>query len=169
MSDREQRSIEWTHPAATAAAALQRGLKALDYLQAIVAGEVNAAPAIDLMGARLTAIGPGKATISFKPDVLYCNALGVIHGGIVSALLDTAMGYAATSTLKDGEAFTTAQLNVNFVSSLAPSADTVAAVGNVVHRGKRTLIAEAVLTDSAYRLFARGSATCLIVPVPRIG
>ena len=168
METRETRAIEWTHPATTAATAVGRRLTAIEYLRAIVAGEVHVAPAIDLMGARLVSIAPGKVTVSFKPDILYSNALGVVHGGIISALLDTAMGYAATSTLKEGEAFTTAQLNVNFVSALPPSADPATAIGNIVHRGKRTLIAEAVLTGGADRLYARGSATCLIVPAPRL-
>lgn len=168
MTGRETRTIEWTHPATTAAAALSRGFEAVDYLRAIAAGEVHVAPAIELLGARLISIAPGRVIVSFKPDILYCNALGVVHGGIVSALLDTAMGYAATSTLANGEAFTTAQLNVNFVSALPPHAPEATAIGHVIHRGKRTLIAEAVLSGSD-KLYARGSATCMIVPAPNLG
>ena len=93
------------------------------------------------------------------------NAAGApVHGGVYSALVDTAVG-GALSTLHDsaagGVGQTTLDLNVSFLASA--SEGTVFAEGRILRRGKSIAFGEATITDSAGRLVAVGRATYMIL------
>ena len=51
----------------------------------------------------------------WMPGPEHLNPLGVVHGGILSTLLDSAMGCAVHTTLAAGETYTTLGLDVKFV------------------------------------------------------
>jgi uncharacterized protein (TIGR00369 family) len=87
----------------------------------------------------------------------------IIHGGLVATLLDTAMGGACWSLLKEGETFLTADLHVEFLRSSRPG--TLRAKGKVVHRTKRVVFCAAELYDAAGGHLA--SARCTQVLRPR--
>ena len=53
----------------------------------------------------------------------------IVHGGMVTTLLDTAMGGACWSTLEEDESFLTADLRVEFMRS--------GATGHAARRGSR--------------------------------
>ena len=93
------------------------------------------------------------------------NAAGApVHGGVYSALVDTAVG-GALSTLHDsaagGVGQTTLDLNVSFLASASEGA--VFAEGRILRRGKSIAFGEATITDSAGRLVAVGRATYMIL------
>ena len=48
-------------------------------------------------------------------DAFTTGQMSVIHGGAITTLLDTAMGWAAYTVLEDNENFATADLQVQFV------------------------------------------------------
>ena len=93
------------------------------------------------------------------------NAAGApVHGGVYSALVDTAVG-GALSTLHDaaagGVGQTTLDLNVSFLASASEGA--VFAEGRILRRGRSIAFGEATITDSAGRLVAVGRATYMIL------
>jgi uncharacterized protein (TIGR00369 family) len=67
----------------------------------------------------------------------------IVHGGMVTTLLDTAMGGACWATLGDDESFLTADLRVEFLRSARPG--TLRAVGTVVRRNRRVAFCSAEL------------------------
>jgi uncharacterized protein (TIGR00369 family) len=67
--------------------------------------------------------------------------------------------------LKAGLAYTTVELKVNYVRALRLSTGTVTCEGKVIYVGGRIATAEARITDSAGKLYAHGSTTCLIMPM----
>lgn len=67
----------------------------------------------------------GEYTIYAETEPWMCNPYGTLHGGIISTMMDQAMGTLATC-LTDGRAITpTVQLNVTFHHPLLPSQQTV--------------------------------------------
>jgi len=94
------------------------------------------------------------------------NAAGApVHGGVYSALVDTAVG-GALSTLHDaaagGVGQTTLDLNVSFLA--AASEGDIFAEGRILRRGRTVAFGEASITDSGGRLVAVGRATYMILP-----
>ncbi|MEZ5980218.1 MAG: PaaI family thioesterase [Planctomycetota bacterium] len=67
------------------------------------------------------------------------NEVDLVHGGIVSFLLDGAMGRAVGLGLGNGGLCATVQLSVQF---LAPARGTIVAVGRATKRGRRVAFAE---------------------------
>ena len=94
------------------------------------------------------------------------NAEGApVHGGVYSALVDTAVG-GALATMHEvsqgGVGQTTLDLNVSFIGSV--SAGPIFAEGRILRRGRTIAFGEATITDSAGKLVAVGRATYMILP-----
>jgi len=73
------------------------------------------------------------------------------------------MGLAVLSRLPVGSGFTTLEVKVNFVRAISDKTGPLLATGKVVHPGSRIATAEARLLDQAGKLYAHGSATCMIL------
>lgn len=92
------------------------------------------------------------------------NAAGApVHGGVLSALVDMAVG-GALSTLHEeaagGVGQTTLDLNVSF---LAAADGDVVAEGRILRRGRTVAFGETTIRDATGRLVAVGRATYMIV------
>ena len=90
------------------------------------------------------------------PDVLLPrrSAGTIVHGGMVTTLLDTAMGGACWATLADDESFLTADLRTEFFRTARPG--TLRAEGRVVQRNRRVAFCSADLyQDGALLATAR--------------
>ena len=88
--------------------------------------------------------GDGVSVIEWDATVDYCFHGGsglIVHGGLVTTLLDTAMGGACHSVLEDGETFLTADLGAEFFRPARPGK--LRAEGRVVHRTKRMVFCAA--------------------------
>lgn len=85
----------------------------------------------------------------------------IVHGGMVTAILDTAMGNATWSLLDRNEVFLTADLRTEFYRPARPGR--VQATGWVVRKTRRMTFAAADLHDDAGVLLASGRATQVIM------
>jgi uncharacterized protein (TIGR00369 family) len=93
------------------------------------------------------------------------NAAGApVHGGVMSALVDMAVG-GALGTLSESSAGgvgqSTLDLNVSFLS--AAVAGPIFAEGKILRRGRTIAFGEASVTDGAGKLCAVGRATYMII------
>jgi len=91
----------------------------------------------------------GVSVIEWDATVDYCFHGGsgpIVHGGLVTTLLDTAMGGACHSVLESGETFLTADLRAEFFRPTRPG--TLRAEGRVVQRTKRVVFCSADLKDA---------------------
>jgi uncharacterized protein (TIGR00369 family) len=93
---------------------------------------------------------PGRTVVVWdaEPEYAFPTDSGhIVHGGMVSTLLDTAMGGACWTLLEDGETFLTADLHVEFLRAARPGL--LRADGRVVHRTKRVVFCAAELHDAS--------------------
>lgn len=161
-----ERRVRWTDPSD----AFRRGseLSGLDYLRAMASGELPAAPISALMSIEPLAVDEGRVSFAATPGEQHLNPIGVVHGGLVLALLDSAMGCAVHTTLPAGTGYTTVEIKTNFVRAVRPDAARIVATGTVVHRGGRVATADGrVVREGDGKLVAHGTTTCLILPSER--
>jgi len=93
------------------------------------------------------------------------NAVGApVHGGVLSALVDMAVGGALSTTNENaagGVGQTTLDLNVSFLA--AASDGEIRAEGRLLRRGRSIAFGEARITDGAGKLVAIGRATYMLL------
>lgn len=100
------------------------------------------------------------------PAEKFLNPLGTIHGGWISTLDDSAMGYAVHSMLKPGHRFTTVDMTVSFVRAVVPTFGKLTCEGKIIHSGGRIATAQGRVTDGTGKLIAHGTETCMILNAP---
>jgi uncharacterized protein (TIGR00369 family) len=158
-----ERSVAWDDQAPTLAAAATR--TGLEVMRGIMSGELPAPPVAQLLGFAIERVDEGNVVFSMDPLEAHQNPLGTVHGGIISTLLDSAMGCAVHTTLPPGGMYTTLELKVNFLRPSFAGGATLLAEGTVLNRGSTAVLAEATITDAASgKKIAHATSTCLILP-----
>src|SRR5205823_1752964 len=137
-------------------------LSGLDYLRLLQSGELPPPPISRLLGFRLAEVSEGRAVFECEPGEQHYNPIGVVHGGLAATLLDSAMGCAIQTTLPAGAGYTTLEIKVNFVRAITARTGLVKAAAAVIHAGRSTATADGRLEDSAGKLLAHATTTCLI-------
>ena len=117
------------------------------------------APIGKLLRLTLTRSGTRRATVEFEAGEKYANPMGTLHGGVLCDIADAAMGVAYSSTLAEGETFTTIELKINFLRPVWRG--TLRAEARVVRAGKTVGLVECDILDEQQRLVARASSTCM--------
>jgi len=117
------------------------------------------------LGAELTAVGHGVAEIRLPFSAKLTQQHGYLHAGALTAVLDSACGYAALSLAADDKEVLTVELKEN---SLAPAAGEVLVARAQVKRVGKTLTvctADAfAITGSGEKVVATMLATIMTVP-----
>lgn len=122
-------------------------------------------PSAELLGLEFLEIDQqsDRVTLAFIARPEFCNPIGTVQGGFLTAMLDDAM--AISGVIRSG--FTmhmpTLELKVSFLRPALPGK--LRAVGEVLKFGKNIAFFEGSLYDSEERLIARASATAR--PIPR--
>ncbi|MEU9389940.1 PaaI family thioesterase [Streptomyces sp. NPDC048324] len=158
------RTYDWHDPAISAAAVGQGS--GLHFLREILAGRLPAPPIAATLGMDLEEVDHGHAVFSLEPGEEHYNPIGSVHGGIYATMLDSAAGCAVQSTLPQGMGYTSLDLTVKFLRPVTVDTGKVRAVGSVLNSGRRTALAEARLLDSADRLLAHATSSCMLFPIP---
>ena len=123
-------------------------------------------PIAVLLGFSIVELAEGRTTFAVVPDEYHYNPIGVVHGGVAAALLDTAMGCAVQSKLPRGRAYTTLDVQVRYLRPLTRSSGRVLCTGVAVHAGGKVATAEGRIVDEAGKLYATGTTSCLLIDVP---
>ncbi|MDT7551145.1 MAG: hypothetical protein QOE84_3539 [Actinomycetota bacterium] len=117
------------------------------------------------LGFRRVSWGQGSSAVAWDatPEYGFPTVSGsVIQGGLVTALLDAAMGGACWTVLDADEAFLTADLRVEFLRATRPG--TLTATGTVVRRTRRVVFCEARLEDAEGSVLAASRCTQVVLP-----
>lgn len=159
------RTFTWSDPLTTASKGLAKS--GLEFLLAIIAGEIAQPPMADTLGFRLAEATAGSAVFTITPAEYHYNPIGVVHGGLAATLLDSAMACAVQTTVPAGKGYTTLEIKVNLVRAITLKTGPMRAEGKVIHSGNRVGTAEGRLIDGDGRLYAHGTTTCMIFDLPR--
>ena len=102
----------------------------------------------------------GRVIARFTPDSEHEGYPGVVHGGIVTALLDEALSRAA---IAKGRWVVTARLDVRFRRP-TPTAMPLTVIGEIVECKKRTVEARASIVLANGQISARATGTFVEIP-----
>ncbi|HET7294765.1 MAG TPA: PaaI family thioesterase [Vicinamibacteria bacterium] len=111
-----------------------------------------------LLGLKGESIEPGRAVmlLPVREDFVGDPRRPALHGGVVSALVDSAGGAAAWSALEHGESVSTVDLRVDYLEPAGLGAP-LRAVAELVRKGSRVCHVKVSVTQGS-RLVADGRA-----------
>ena len=154
------RTYAWTDP--MAALPLMAGLTGREVLQGMVDGLLPYPPIGATLDFEGFEVGDDFVAVTARAQDFHYNPIGVVHGGVIATLLDTAAGCAVHATLDAGVAYTSLDLVTKFLRPMTLDSGRVRAEGRVLHRGSRTAVATATLVDSRGKLLAHATSTLMI-------
>lgn len=119
------------------------------------------------LGVQTAEVASGRVALDlpFRADL--CQQNGFLHAGAVTAVADSACGYAALTQMPDGREVLTVEFKVNLVSPAR--GERFRAVGTVVRSGRTLTVCSAEVTThdgGEPRLVALMQATMMAVTPP---
>jgi acyl-CoA thioesterase len=114
-------------------------------------------PFAKLLGIELAAATHGSVTLRLEIRHDLRQIHGVMHGGAIASLLDTATAFAIVSQLPNPEKFTTVDLTINYLRPLKEG--TATARARVIRAGRRLLTVSAEIVDDDGNLAAMAVST----------
>jgi uncharacterized protein (TIGR00369 family) len=153
------KTVTWHDPAIAGAAAAT--MSGREFLQAMIDGRVPPPPFAALTGAELVSVGDGVAVFRCSPDESTYNPLGLVHGGVVCTLLDSAAGCSVHSQLPAGVGFSSIEIKVSF---LAPAnGETLEIEGRSLRVGRQVAFAEAHARTVAGKLIGHATTSIALM------
>jgi uncharacterized protein (TIGR00369 family) len=126
-------------------------------------GKLPTPPIVATLGISLVEVAEGRAVFEGSPAEWQYNQLATVHGGWLSALLDSALGYAVLTVLPAGRGFTTLDLHVRFVHAVTVAVSRLRVEAQVTHAGSRTVTAEGRIVGPDGKVYATGTTSCLVL------
>lgn len=103
----------------------------------------------NLVGLTIEKVEPGRTVFSLDVGDRHLNGAGTVHGGVHATIMDSAM---AVALLALGLRVSTTNMNVTYLAPI--TAGRIVCTGEVIHRGRRSAMAEAKLRDEDDGLLA---------------
>ena len=122
-----------------------------------IADALSKVPFAKLLGIKLDSVEPGLASLSLEIRDDFKQNAGVVHGGVIAALIDSAMAFAIVPLLKSDETTTTVDLTISYLRPLRSG--TAVATARVLRAGGRLIVLTADLVDNDGNLAATALST----------
>jgi uncharacterized protein (TIGR00369 family) len=158
--DERQRTIAWRDPHKTALAGLQ--LSGLQYVKAMADGSLPGSPISQLVGILPVSAEAGDVVFRCIADESFYNPVGIVHGSLVCALLDSATASAVHTLLPAGVGFTTVDIAVSYLRAVH-AGEELTTHGWVTKPGSRICFAEADVTNAQGKIVAKASSSILVL------
>jgi uncharacterized protein (TIGR00369 family) len=142
----QSRVVSWVDPERVRS--MMDGLSGLEVNEAIRDGRLPEPTLSRVLGIRCVAVSEGEVNAELMPREDLENMGGIIHGGVLAALLDTVMGAALHTRLSAGERFATIDLKVNYLRPLSRASGVMRGMGRVINAGRRVAYVEGEIRDS---------------------
>jgi uncharacterized protein (TIGR00369 family) len=137
--------VSWHDPVVLAEAGTE--LTGREFLEAIIDGRLPPPPMAALIGAELVSVDEGEAVFRCTPDESTYNPIGMIHGGLLCTLLDSAAGCAVQTLLPAGTGYASIEIKVSFLKPLRADSSEIEVHGHALRVGGRVAFAEAHAWD----------------------
>jgi len=143
--------------------------KILEVIQGMVGKEVDnsRSPAGNWLKPRLESAERGKVAISVLVRPEMCNPFGNIHGGMMSLVIDEAIGWAVVS-LEAQSHYTSVSLNLDFLYA-APAGERITAVAEIIRQGKKIINAEVHVYNESGILLSKATSNLVVTGMQPAG
>lgn len=106
----------------------------------------------------------GHGAASLVVDERHLNPNGVVHGAVLFAMVDTAMGAAAMSVVPDGHLCASVEVHLRFLRPVGSGA--LSAAVDVERAGRRIIHLAGRVHDAQGALVATATGTFAVLPPP---
>ncbi len=116
-------------------------------------------PFARLLGLQLESVAPGDAVLTLPIREDHKQNHGVVHGGAIASLIDSAMAFAIIPLLAENERTTTVDLTIHYLRGLTEGV--AKSWARVVRAGRRVIVVSAEVFDDKGDLAATAVSTYL--------
>lgn len=109
------------------------------------------------LGIELDSIEHGRARLSLEVRQQHLQLAGIMHGGAIATLIDTAVAFAIVGASKPASRFTTIEMKVNYLRPIREGR--VVADAKLIRDGRRIVVSDCDVYDSEGKLSAKGLLT----------
>ena len=136
------------------------------YIQQVIA-QTNQSPFPSHIGFRLVDIQEDFARVEL--DLAHCHLqpYGIIHGGVLATLIDTATFWAGFQRIPAEDGMVNVDLKLNYLKAV--KSGKLIAEGRCLRPGRRLSYTEAHVRDESGQLVAHGTSSLMIVPGQGLG
>lgn len=107
-------------------------------------------------------VAPGRAVLRMEVDERHKQVHGVVHGGVLAALADTAGGLATYMAMPRGTRVATIEMKINYLEGVAGG--TVKADARVVRRGRHIAVVDCDVRSDDGTLVSKALMTFFVGP-----
>ncbi len=111
---------------------------------------------------KLDAISLDRATVKLETAQCHLQPFGIVHGGVMATLIDTATFWSVFLRLPEDAGLVNIDLKLNYLKSIASGIMT--AKGRCIRAGRSIHYAEASVEDDEGNLIAHGTSTLMVLP-----
>ena len=117
----------------------------------------NSSPYYRLLGMKTTEITEGESWIQmhFREDLTH--PYGIVHGGAIASLADSAVAMALIGLVKPKDRITTIEFKINFFVPV--SKGELKAHAKIIHKGSKTAVGDVDVINGQGKLVAKVIAT----------
>ena len=119
-------------------------------------------PLYSLLGFSFVRQEPGYLLMEAEIRPEFCNRRGVVHGGVLSALLDSALGGAVVAGIRPEEWCATLQLSVQYLAGARHGP--LRAEGRMHRRARQCAFARGTILDRDGQPVAHGQGSWYVFP-----
>ena len=114
-------------------------------------------PLCELLGMRVASASTDEVVLELDWSNVLCTTAGLLHGGVVMALADSAGAVCAFLNLPEGATTSTIESKTNFLGAVTEG--TITATAKPLHVGRTTIVVETELRRADGRLTAKVTQT----------
>ena len=103
-----------------------------------------------------------RAEVVIQLDDCHLQPYGIVHGGVVATIIDTATFWAAFLRLPAADGLVNVDLKLNYLKSIVNGK--LIARGTCLRPGRSISYAEASVYDESENLIAHGTSTLMVLP-----
>jgi uncharacterized protein (TIGR00369 family) len=145
------------------AAQRARELSGREFLEGLIAGEIPRPPIAELFDTQLVSVADGEAVFRCTPDEAAYNPIGLVHGGWLCTLLDSAAGCAVHTLLPAGAGYSSIEIKVSFLRPVTDGDGPIEVRGTALRVGRRIAFAEAHAYDAAGALVGHATSSLAVM------
>ncbi len=123
---------------------------------------VKDAPYPRHMAMELAEIGMDSAVATLRLAECHMQPFGIVHGGVLATMIDTATFWAAFLRLPDGDGLVNIDLKLNYLKAVRKGV--LRAEGRCLRHGRSISYAESGVLDEDGDLLAHGTSTLMALP-----
>jgi 1,4-dihydroxy-2-naphthoyl-CoA hydrolase len=106
--------------------------------------------------------GPGRVVLQMRVGERHMQVHGVVHGGVIAALADTAGGLATYMACPPGTRIATVEMKINYLEAV--EGGVVRAEARVVRLGSHIAVVDCEVRDDRPRLVGKALMTFFVGP-----